>query len=266
MEFEKFFLKNINGLYKERTSAIKTKIDNEGVSIYSKLNNSIVIYRERRLILKVLKRVDFYVTWVKGNFIELKSIVKSDSHFLSFYYYNKEYLGFESQLLSHSGIVVGNSADPSNNHIDALEFLSNVNYKDEIIIPFSYGGTLAYRQKVTNYSKVYFQHLTIKFLTDFLPISDYNALIDSVGGFLFFHSGQQAAGNYIAAFFMMKPVYFSYRTTMIDEFEDLEFILYSLDKFDKYSTDDLLINCKIAHKLFTSENSSYNLTCIYKKI
>jgi hypothetical protein len=210
--------------------------------------------------------VDFCVTWVKGDFIELKSIVKSDSHFLSFYYYNKEYLGFESQLLSHSGIVVGNSADPSNNHIDALEFLSNVNYKDEIIIPFSYGGTLAYRQKVMNYSKVYFQHLTIKFLTDFLPISDYNALIDSVGGFLFFHSGQQAAGNYIAAFFMMKPVYFSDRTTIIDEFEDLGFILYSLDKFDKYSTDDLLINCKITHKLFTSENSSYNLTCIYKKI
>lgn len=103
-------------------------------------------------------------------------------------------------------ILLGNSADPSNNHIEALERL--LPYKDQdirIYAPLSYGDQ-DNAKKVIVRGKEWFGDKFVP-MTDFMPFEQYLDFLKSLDIAVFNHQRQQAMGNTISLLGMGKAVF-----------------------------------------------------------
>ena len=103
-------------------------------------------------------------------------------------------------------IQIGNSADPSNEHIEVLKLLEP--YKNENIKIY---GMLAYGSddnaaKVSAYGKKVFGEKFVA-VTDFMTLDEYNTFLGKIDIALFNHRRQQAMGNIITLLGMGKKVY-----------------------------------------------------------
>jgi len=103
-------------------------------------------------------------------------------------------------------ILVGNSADPSNNHFEALDKLSSLKAQDiHIFVPLSYGDQ-EHAKAVISYGNNLFAEKFIA-LTEFMPIDEYNDFLSSIDIAVFNHKRQQGMGNTISLLGMGKKVY-----------------------------------------------------------
>lgn len=92
-------------------------------------------------------------------------------------------------------ILVGNSADINNNHLDIIDYLKKIDLGNrKLIVPLSYGGSREYATIVKDAYEVAFGD-RVKILMDYMPREDYFKLLSSVGYAIFFQERQQAAGN-----------------------------------------------------------------------
>lgn len=111
-------------------------------------------------------------------------------------------------ITSGNNIIVGNSASPVNNHLDAFELLKTVKLKSDqkVIVPLSYGGDKLYIDAVLEYGEKYFKRNFMPIM-NFLPQKDYQIILESVG-FGFFNSlRQHAMGNIYTLLFMGAKVF-----------------------------------------------------------
>lgn len=103
-------------------------------------------------------------------------------------------------------IQIGNSADPSNNHIEIFDKLrAYKNENIEIICPLSYGN-LQYRNEVIKKGNEIFGD---KFnpIMDFLPLEEYLLQLSKIDIAIFNHKRQQAIGNITSLLGFGKKVY-----------------------------------------------------------
>ena len=97
-------------------------------------------------------------------------------------------------------ILVGNSADPTNNHADIFKLLSEVDLKDrKVVVPLSYAGTSKYKARVKALGEQLWGSRFVA-IDGFLPYTEYKTLISSCGFRIFGHERQQAMGNVNMAF------------------------------------------------------------------
>lgn len=144
----------------------------------------------------------------------------------------------DEDVLLSKNILIGNSADPSNNHIDAFEKIAKFNLNErKVIVPLSYGGSKEYIDYVIAKGNYYFGENFMPVM-NFMPIKEYNQLISSCGFVLFNHIRQQAVGNIItlgymgAKFFLndKSPVYRYYKSLGINVYRIKELNEIELNK------------------------------------
>ena len=98
---------------------------------------------------------------------------------------------------SGSSIKIGNSSDPCNNHIEAIDWIKKQTLGDQkIIVPLSYGDT-KYREMILHYGKTELGDNFVP-LIDFMPLADYNKINGQCETVIMNHIRQQALGNLMA--------------------------------------------------------------------
>lgn len=103
-------------------------------------------------------------------------------------------------------ILVGNSADEANHHIDSLKIVSRFIRSDvRIFCPLSYGGNAIYINKVIDFGKSNFGDNFIP-ITELLPPSEYAELLGNIDIAIMNHDRQQALGNILALLYLNKTV------------------------------------------------------------
>lgn len=159
----------------------------------------------------VIKRMGGLITHVKGDY-ELAKLWygAKGKYYHSFMYPNNLFNDYDlSNIEKDSNTVyiqVGNSADPTNNHIEVFNKLKV--YKDkkiEIICPLSYGNT-AYKDIVIHEGKKIFGE-RFHPLVNFIPFNEYLNLLAKIDIAIFNHKRQQAMGNIITLLGLGKKVY-----------------------------------------------------------
>ncbi|SDL67707.1 4-alpha-L-fucosyltransferase glycosyl transferase group 56 [Modicisalibacter muralis] len=107
---------------------------------------------------------------------------------------------FIGQRVDGQKILLGNSADYTNNHIEAIDFLSMLDVSSDVVLPLSYGD-LNYRDYVSSYAT---QKLgcRARILTDFIPIDEYISMLKSCGYAIMNHKRQQALGNIVIMLYL----------------------------------------------------------------
>lgn len=187
----------------------------------------------------IIKRIGHFITYVKGDYELAKKWygVKGEYHDCLMYPSNlcKDYVVPPKQGYTVN-ILVGNSADPTNNHAEVFEKIKP--YKDQdiqIYCPLSY-GPVEYAEKMAKLGTELFGD---KFtpLLDFMPFEKYLELLGQIDIAVFAHKRQQAMGNMISLLGLGKKVYLRSDVTSWQLFQDLGVKVFDTQYIDLLSLD-----------------------------
>lgn len=172
--------------------------------------------------------------------------------------YSKENIEKFSDDIS-GNILVGNSATETNNHIDIFVKIEKIVPADkQIIIPLSYGSS-NYREYVISKGHEFFAG-QLRPLVDFMPLVEYQSLIQSCSVAIFGHERQQAVGNVIMSLWNGAKVFLSQNTLVYRYLKSLGLIVFSIQKdltkeeINTFlSKEEIMSNRKIVSNNFSNE-------------
>lgn len=162
-------------------------------------------------IQNYFKYIDYISPVIYEDYELLKKLYpKTKFKYLPFRYNvaNSLFSNINQPITSGKNIIIGNSASPVNNHLDAFELLKNIKLGNDqkIIVPLSYGGDKVYIASILKKGQDYFNDHFYP-ISDFLPKEEYNHILQSVG-FGFFNSLRQLAmGNIYTLLFMGAKIF-----------------------------------------------------------
>ena len=188
----------------------------------------------RNEIREAIERVDFFSgvipaeykmmsqhPWFKAkeisfNYFKLNGFVQPENK------YTESYVG--------NNILIGNSGDPTNNHLDVFEFLKKHDIGNRnIYVPLSYGGSKRYREVVKDAGTRIFGSNFIA-LDTFMPYEEYCKIITSCGYVIMFHERQQGLGNVFAALWNGCKLYLSETSEVYRMYKNYGAHIFSIQK------------------------------------
>lgn len=214
----------------------------------------------------VISRLGHLITHIRGDYELAKKWYGAKGVWHEcFMYPSNLYHESPAQDTPHDGIniLLGNSADPSNNHIDVLEKLRPYAAEDiKIFCPLSYGDA-EYAKQVAGYGKSIFGD---KFnpLLEFMKFDDYKKLLARIDIAIFNHKRQQGMGNITALLGMGKKVFMRSDITSYHAIRTLGALVYDVEHLDLLPLDENHSsgNSKIIANYF----STINLVKSWQKI
>lgn len=212
---------------------------------------------EEKIRRLVIKRIGYLLTYVKGD-VELarQNYQAGGKHI--------ETIGYLSNIVSNGismkknsknniNILVGNSADPTNNHFEVLDKLAQFSDKNiKIYAPLSYGNK-DYAKKVIYYGNSLFGDKFIG-MTKFMSYTKYISFLNDIDIAIFNHHRQQAMGNTINLLAMGKKVYIKTGTSQKEFFDMLGVETFNLDEFNISINFSGKKNSEILIKYFSIQN------------
>lgn len=200
-----------------------------------------ILYREE---------FDYFVT---------RKIVRPDMHYIRFTYGPFDTLiKDKAKRISGSNILLGNSASPANNHLEAFEKLSAFDLTGRrVIVPLSYGSE-SYRQKISIIGKKMFGD-NFAPLTEFMLEEEYEEVISSCSIVIMNHYRQQALGNILIMLWFGAKIYLDKRSTVYSYLKRAGFIFFDIDQ-------DLDVTNPISLELLDNHKVLYNREIMIKEI
>lgn len=160
-------------------------------------------------------------------------------------------------------ILVGNSADPTNNHLKVLEKLLPFKEKSiEIYLPLSYGDK-TYADKVIQQGTCWFEEKLFP-MTSLMSFEQYIDFLDGIDIAVFNHKRQQAMGNTITLLGLGKTVYIRSDTSQWQLFEHLGVKVKNVEDFDLSVLSE--VNIESNKKIIEREFNIEKLVSQYSKI
>ncbi len=155
-------------------------------------------------------------------------------------------------------VIIGNSADPGNNTLEAFEILRgrlDVNNVKAIIAPLSYGTNKDFINRVKKEGRAIWGNKFFP-LDHYLPIGEYLHTVSNCKIAIFFHERQQASDNVLMQLMYGAKVFLSVSSMMYQYLKSLGFYIYSLQE-DKDSINTPLTKEQIyTNRTILSHNFS----------
>jgi dTDP-N-acetylfucosamine:lipid II N-acetylfucosaminyltransferase len=161
-------------------------------------------------------------------------------------------------VLRSNNILVGNSADPSNNHLDIFLKLSQINLgSKKVYVPLSYGGSKDYKEFIIRKGKELLGENFVP-LIDFMTLQEYNKILLSCGVVVFNHIRQQGVGNIVIMGYFGARIFVNSKSPVYKSFKDYGIKIFD---FKSLKATDLVplnnkeheLNKKILFNLYSEE-------------
>ena len=216
----------------------------------------------------VIRRIGHLITYVQGD-VELarKWYGAIGQYHECFMYTSNIYRDYAIKEQPHAvvNIQIGNSADPSNNHLEILENLKS--FRDQnitIYAPLSYGDQ-ANAKTVIAAGKAIFGD-KFKPMTDFIPFEQYLEFLGKIDIAVFAHKRQQGMGNTITLLGLGKKVYMRSDVTPRATFDGMGVKIFDFPNIDLMPINKETINKNIAQikKNFSEKKLTDQLKSIFK--
>jgi len=184
-----------------------------------------------------IKKIPIIVSYIKGDYDKVVEVYNTDAKYIKALYPSPidvdriATLPLKEKKDSTLRVVVGNSADSSNDHIEVFKLLEKFNSEDiEIYSVLSYGGSKIYIDNIIKEGKKIFKD-KFKPILEYMSFKDYLDFINSSDICILNHKRQQGLGNQLVFFILKKKVFISNTTT--------PFQYYKNNGIDIYSTESL---------------------------
>ncbi|WP_226670490.1 TDP-N-acetylfucosamine:lipid II N-acetylfucosaminyltransferase [Metabacillus litoralis] len=140
-------------------------------------------------------------------------------------------------------IQVGNSGNPSNQHIEVLKSLKKFRKENiKIYLPLSYGGSEEYIKEVIEFGYKVFGGNFVPLLK-FLKADEYAKYLSSIDIAIFNHNRQQGLGNIFALVYLRKKVFVRSDITSWDYLtESLDLDVFKTEEIDQFSYEEFIKN------------------------
>ncbi|WP_456376534.1 TDP-N-acetylfucosamine:lipid II N-acetylfucosaminyltransferase [Lutibacter sp.] len=211
---------------------------------------------------KATKKIDILVPVVPTEYSLVNKIGISPTFAPFTYGCLEDILGdkIEDNVLKSKNILIGNSANPTNNHVDIFEKISKFNLKDrKIYVPLNYSGSSEYIDFVKEKGYHYFGDKFVPVL-NFMPLNEYNKLLLSCGFVLFNHIRQQAVGNLITMGYLGAKIFLNKRSPVYKYYKGLGVNIYNLNELNENNLksnliiEDVNINKNLFFKIYSRDS------------
>lgn len=193
---------------------------------------------------QVIKNMGHFITYIKGDYELAKKWYGANGKYHEcFMYPSNLYKEYDIKPKKHTtiNIQLGNSADPTNNHIEVLEKLKVYKDKDiKIFTPLSYGNE-EYASSVIVKGEELFGEKFVA-LTNFMVFDKYLEFLAEIDIAIFAHKRQQAMGNIITLLGLGKKVYLRTDVATWQFFLEKEIKVYNIDNIELESISEQIKN------------------------
>ncbi|HRN91023.1 MAG TPA: TDP-N-acetylfucosamine:lipid II N-acetylfucosaminyltransferase [Ferruginibacter sp.] len=148
-------------------------------------------------------------------------------------------------------IWLGNSATPTNNHLEALQSLTTfIGEKYKIFAPLSYG--LSWYAKEINRRAISLHGNSFNGLMEFMPLDEYLKLIEQADVVIMNHHRSQAGANIFAFIYMGKKVYLSKKSSVHDLMVRNDILVFDADTISHSRYEDFIKPLSYSERLNNS--------------
>ena len=193
-----------------------------------RLNEKQQLNERRILQRRVLDRIDFWSTVLPFEYELLRTHVGivADS-FPIHYTYRFLSESFPTIDVGKVGsIMIGNSSDPTNNHLDILDILTRRRIQNRLFVPLAYGVD-DYRDAIVNYLMSHSIDSDIQ--TELVPRKEYMEKLMHCGAAVLGHIRQQAVGNLNLCMLLGIKVFLFKESIAYHYFKSLGSFVYSIE-------------------------------------
>lgn len=230
-----------------------------GVDLYiHQFGERTLSWRRNEVIRRfAISRIGHLITHLRGDYdLAQKWYGAKGAWHDCFMYLSNLHHAPAQEVAPHDGIniLLGNSADASNNHLDALERLRPFADKSiRIFCPLSYGDE-SYAQTISDYGRQVFGDRFIPLL-DFMPFEEYLSFLCKIDIAILNHERQQGVGITTTLLGLGKKVYMRRDISSYRMFNDLGVKVFPIDNLvvDKLTNGDAKINKQIVESHFSRE-------------
>ncbi|GHU72186.1 hypothetical protein FACS189450_09510 [Spirochaetia bacterium] len=128
-----------------------------------------------------------------------------------------------------TNILIGNSANITNNHLEVFNILKDFSIGErKIIVPLSYGGNIKYQNYIVEQGKCLWGNNFISLLS-FIEREKYNQYFLDCGVVIMNHYRQQAVGNIVTSLWLGVKLYMSERSPVYSFLKKKNIILYTIE-------------------------------------
>lgn len=215
----------------------------------------------------ILKKISKIACFIKGDYELAKKIYNSKASYAYVVYPIPIDFGYIDSLkiqpdANFITILLGNSSDPSNEHIALINVLKK--YKDfniKIICPLSYGGEVEYAKSVEEYGRNIFGSKFIA-LKDFIPPEEYAKIIKGIDVAIFQHQRQQGLGTILSLLYTGAKVFIREEITSFATLSQMGLKLFPIDEVNELDYNSFihlddetkLTNKNVISREFSNEN------------
>lgn len=152
-------------------------------------------------------------------------------------------------VASGNNILIGNSASIENNHIDAFIHLKKLNTKDKkIIVPLNYGESIpGLKDIIIAKGNFLFGKEVFQPLHSFLPLHEYNAILQSCSITIMNHNKQHAMGNIISLLYYGTKLFLNKENTIFEYLSNKGFVFFDMQELSQYHLKNPLTKEEIEH-------------------
>lgn len=222
--------------YDDLTKKFFKSVETDRISVISFLKRQYRIYLRR----KAISKVTHFAHYIQEDHELVKSKFPNCSAFVEFNHggFTLFKKNIPDKFVDGKNILVGNSSNPSNNHLEIFYLLKDFEINEcNIICPLSYGGEEFYAKEVVERGSELFGP-NFQPLLDFMDRESYFNILSSVKIAIMNHNRSQAGGNILSLIWMGKYVFMKKDNTFYKFIKSLGVQIFDLESdLDRYFTD-----------------------------
>lgn len=216
----------------------------------------------------VLERIDYVSTVLPIEYEMLSKIKRFNAEYIPFQYPFKPQDSTFHRLPQASYILVGNSSDSTNNHLDVIQLIRKRSIDNVLYLPLAYGdaGYKKYLIAQTAGQK------NILIQDDFISREEYISILSNCKAAVFGHIRQQALGNIVIMMMLGLKVFLYKDSICYKYFKANGYLVFSVEKDlnkesieQALSEDEVEINRTKIIDAFSFERIQYALNQFFAK-
>lgn len=192
---------------------------------------SVLVNNYNTFFLKAANEIDIIVPVIPNESQLTKSMGLKADYAPFNYSCIEDLLGdkIDQNVLSKDNILVGNSADPTNNHLEIFLKLSKIDLGErKVYVPLSYSGNEEYKHFLIKMGNKLIGKNFYPLIT-FMSLEKYNEILLSCGTLIFNHVRQQGVGNIIVMGYLGAKVFINSRSPVYKFYKDLGIVFFDFN-------------------------------------
>lgn len=204
--------------------------------------------RAQKVQKEVLNRVDYISTVLDPEYELLQTNPNVKAKFFRFKYTRPFHVSYNDYLIDFhltKYLLIGNSGDETNNHLDVLSILERRNISTPLYAPIAYGGEQVYLNEIKDRLMSNSDNIV---QTTFIERAKYLEILHKCRAAVFGHIRQQALGNINVMLAQGCKVFLYKDSVTYDYYKQLGFHIYSIeDDLTQKNIDTPLTKEQILH-------------------